>query len=226
MKTVMSKILIVEDEDSLRELIVFNLSKAGFDVLEADNANDALIFIEEFTPDLIILDVMMPGLKGTQFLQIIKRSPKFSSIPVIIISARSSESDILEGLEIGADDYITKPFSMKVLIAKIKILLRRVQKKDENVIEYKGIYVDLETHKVFINNREISLTYKEFELLIFFLKHPKKVFSRSQLLSNIWGYDADLYTRTVDSHISSLRKKLEEKGDLIKSLPKVGYILE
>jgi len=222
----MSKILIVEDEDSLRELIVFNLSKAGFDVLEADNANDALIFIEEFTPDLIILDVMMPGLKGTQFLQIIKRSPKFSSIPVIIISARSSESDILEGLEIGADDYITKPFSMKVLIAKIKILLRRVQKKDENVIEYKGIYVDLETHKVFINNREISLTYKEFELLIFFLKHPKKVFSRSQLLSNIWGYDADLYTRTVDSHISSLRKKLEEKGDLIKSLPKVGYILE
>jgi len=226
MKTVMSKILIVEDEDSLRELILFNLSKAGFDVLEADNANDALIFIEEFTPDLIILDVMMPGLKGTQFLQIIKRSPKFSSIPVIIISARSSESDILEGLEIGADDYITKPFSMKVLIAKIKILLRRVQKKDENVIEYKGIYVDLETHKVFINNREISLTYKEFELLIFFLKHPKKVFSRSQLLSNIWGYDADLYTRTVDSHISSLRKKLEEKGDLIKSLPKVGYILE
>jgi len=222
----MSKILIVEDEDSLRELIVFNLSKAGFDVLEADNANDALIFIEEFTPDLIILDVMMPGLKGTQFLQIIKRSPKFSSIPVIIISARSSESDILEGLEIGADDYITKPFSMKVLIAKIKILLRRVQKKDENVIEYKGIYADLETHKVFINNREISLTYKEFELLIFFLKHPKKVFSRSQLLSNIWGYDADLYTRTVDSHISSLRKKLEEKGDLIKSLPKVGYILE
>jgi len=129
MKTVMSKILIVEDEDSLRELILFNLSKAGFDVLEADNANDALIFIEEFTPDLIILDVMMPGLKGTQFLQIIKRSPKFSSIPVIIISARSSESDILEGLEIGADDYITKPFSMKVLIAKIKILLRRVQKK-------------------------------------------------------------------------------------------------
>lgn len=222
----MSKILIVEDEDSLRELIVFNLTKAGYDVIEADNANDALILIEEITPDLIILDIMMPGLKGTQFLQIIKRSPRFSSIPVIIISARSSESDILEGFEIGADDYITKPFSMKVLIAKIKILLRKKQEKTENIIEYKGIIVDLEKYKVFLNNKEITLTYKEFELLVFFLKHPKKVFSRSQLLSNIWGYDADIFTRTVDSHVSSLRKKLEDKGNLIKSLPKVGYLLD
>lgn len=222
----MNKILVVEDEDSLRELIVFNLTKAGFDVVESENANDALIFIEEITPDLIILDIMMPGLKGTQLLQLLKKSPKFSSIPVIIISARSSESDIVEGLELGADDYITKPFSMKVLIAKVKILLRRLQKKEENTIEYKGIYVDLEKYKVFVDTREISLTYKEFELLVFLLKHPKKVFSRAQLLSNIWGYDADIFTRTVDSHISSLRKKLEEKGDLIKSLPKVGYVLE
>lgn len=222
----MNKILVVEDEDSLRELIVFNLTKAGFDVVESENANDALIFIEEITPDLIILDIMMPGLKGTQLLQILKKSPKFSSIPVIIISARSSESDIVEGLELGADDYITKPFSMKVLIAKIKILLRRIQKKEDNFLEYKGIYIDLEKYKVYVDSKEISLTYKEFELLAFLLKHPKKVFSRAQLLSNIWGYDADIFTRTVDSHISSLRKKLEDKGDLIKSLPKVGYVLE
>jgi len=222
----MNKILIVEDEDALRELIAFNLTKAGYDVIESENANDALIFIEEITPDLIILDVMMPGLKGTQLLQLLKRSPKFSNIPVIIISARSSESDIVEGLELGADDYITKPFSMKVLIAKIKILLRKKQEKTENIIEYKGIIVDLEKYKVFLNNKEITLTYKEFELLVFFLKHPKKVFSRSQLLSNIWGYDADIFTRTVDSHVSSLRKKLEDKGNLIKSLPKVGYLLD
>ncbi|MGB9731657.1 MULTISPECIES: response regulator [Calditerrivibrio] len=222
----MNKILIVEDEDALRELIAFNLTKAGYDVIESENANDALIFIEEITPDLIILDIMMPGLKGTQLLQLLKRSPKFSHIPVIIISARSSESDIVEGLELGADDYITKPFSMKVLVAKIKILLRKKQEKTENIIEYKGIIVDLEKYKVFLNNKEITLTYKEFELLVFFLKHPKKVFSRSQLLSNIWGYDADIFTRTVDSHVSSLRKKLEDKGNLIKSLPKVGYVLD
>jgi two-component system phosphate regulon response regulator PhoB len=225
-KTAMNKILIVEDEDALRELIAFNLTKAGYDVIESENANDALIFIEEITPDLIILDIMMPGLKGTQLLQLLKRSPKFSHIPVIIISARSSESDIVEGLELGADDYITKPFSMKVLVAKIKILLRKKQEKTENIIEYKGIIVDLEKYKVFLNNKEITLTYKEFELLVFFLKHPKKVFSRSQLLSNIWGYDADIFTRTVDSHVSSLRKKLEDKGNLIKSLPKVGYVLD
>lgn len=222
----MNRILIVEDEEALRELMSFNLTKAGYDVVEAENANDALIFLEEITPDLVILDIMMPGLKGTQFLQIMKKSPKYSYIPVIIVSARSSEPDIVEGLELGADDYITKPFSMKVLIAKVKILLRRQNKKEENIINYKGIYVDVEKYKVFVDNNEVVLTYKEFELLLFFLKHPKKVFTRSQLLSNIWGYEADLYTRTVDSHISSLRKKLENKGDLIKSIPKIGYVLE
>jgi two-component system phosphate regulon response regulator PhoB len=222
----MNRILIVEDEEALRELMSFNLTKAGYDVVEAENANDALIFLEEITPDLVILDIMMPGLKGTQFLQIMKKSPKYSYIPVIIVSARSSEADIVEGLELGADDYITKPFSMKVLIAKVKILLRRQNKKEENIINYKGIYVDVEKYKVFVENNEVVLTYKEFELLLFFLKHPKKVFTRSQLLSNIWGYEADLYTRTVDSHISSLRKKLENKGDLIKSIPKIGYVLE
>jgi len=132
-------------------------------------------------------------------------------MPVIIVSARSSEADIVEGLELGADDYITKPFSMKVLIAKVKILLRRQNKKEESIINYKGIYVDVEKYKVFVDNNEVVLTYKEFELLLFFLKHPKKVFTRSQLLSNIWGYEADLYTRTVDSHISSLRKNLKIK---------------
>ncbi|MEF3255209.1 MAG: response regulator transcription factor, partial [Deferribacterales bacterium] len=105
-------------------------------------------------------------------------------------------------------------------------LLRRVSTKQENIIHYKGIYVDMDKYKVFIDNIEVTLTYKEFELLVFLLKHPKKVFTRSQLLSNIWGYDADIFTRTVDSHISSLRKKLEEKGEIIKSIPKIGYMVE
>jgi len=177
----MNRLLIVEDEEALRELMSFNLTKAGYDVVEAENANDALIFLEEITPDLVILDIMMPGLKGTQFLQIMKKSPKYSYIPVVIVSARSSEADIVEGLELGADDYITKPFSMKVLIAKVKILLRRQNKKEESIINYKGIYVDVEKYKVFVDNNEVVLTYKEFELLLFFLKHPKKVFTRSQL---------------------------------------------
>lgn len=220
----MSKILLVEDENSLREIISFNLKKQDHVVMDTDNANDALMIIEEFVPDVILLDIMLPGLKGTQFLNLIRSNSKYLDIPVIIISAKSSEDDIVNALEAGADDYLTKPFSIKVLLAKIRVIMKRSPSTNEQkVIEYDGLVVDENDYRVFCENSEVTLTHKEFELLSLFLKHPKRVFTRNQLLSTVWGYDSDVYTRTVDSHISSLRKKLGEKGDIIKSIPKIGY---
>jgi two-component system phosphate regulon response regulator PhoB len=223
----MSKILLIEDEDSLREIITFNLKNEGHVVIDTDNANDALIIIEEFVPDLILLDIMLPGLKGTQFLNLIRSNSKYLDVPVIIISAKSSENDIVNALEAGADDYLTKPFSIKVLIAKVKVLMKRSpHARDRKVIEYDNLVVDENDYRVFCDNAEVTLTHKEFELLLLFLKHPKRVFTRNQLLSTVWGYDSDVYTRTVDSHISSLRKKLGKKGNIIKSIPKIGYKVE
>ncbi|TYB32801.1 MAG: response regulator, partial [Flexistipes sinusarabici] len=222
-----SNILLVEDEHSLREIITFNLKNAGHEVVDTDNANDALIIIEDFIPEIILLDIMLPGLKGAQFLNLIRSNPKYHDIPVIIISAKSSEDDIVRLLEAGADDYLTKPFSIKVLLAKIKVMMKRSpMATDKKIIEYHNILVDENNYRVYCNNSEITLTHKEFELLTLFLKHPRRVFTRNQLLSTVWGYESDVFTRTVDSHISSLRKKLGEKGNIIKSIPKIGYKVE
>ena len=223
----MAKILLVEDEDDLRELLTFNLQHAGHSLVGTDNANDALMLLEEFLPDLILLDIMLPGLKGDQFLKLIRSNGKFAQIPVIIISAKSSEDDIVRLLEVGADDYLTKPFSMKVLLAKVPIMLKRSGGEGTGALaSYADISIDETKHKAFVADRELTLTHKEFELLMLFVKHPRRVFTRNQLLTTIWGYDADVYTRTVDSHISTLRKKLGEAGRIIKSIPKIGYKAE
>ncbi|MGA1861729.1 winged helix-turn-helix domain-containing protein [Deferribacter thermophilus] len=223
----MSTILIVEDEGALREVISFNLSNAGFNCIEAENANDAIIIMDQIVPDLILLDLMLPGLKGTQFLKIIKFDEKFKKIPVIIISAKDEEQSIVEHLELGAIDYITKPFSIRVLIAKVKKFLKMNQIDDESdKLQFKEIALDEKKAKVFIDNEEINLTYKEFLLLKLLLKNPGRVYTREELLTHIWGYDADLFTRTVDAHVASLRKKLGNYGNLIKTVPKIGYKLE
>lgn len=222
----MNSVLIIEDEEALRDIIKFNLKKIGYTINDSANANDALIMMEEFLPDIILLDLMLPGLKGETFLSLIKKNNRFSHIPVIVISAKNKEEDIVKCLEAGADDYMTKPFSMQILIAKINTILRRYSSNSDQRNEYEGIVVDEENYRIFIDDKELELTHKEYMLLSFFIKHPKQVFTRNQLLSNIWGYESDVYTRTVDSHISSLRKKLEEKGPLIKSIPKIGYKFE
>ncbi len=223
----MAKILLVEDEEALREVVTFNVRNAGHDVVETDNANDALMLLDDFLPDLILLDIMLPGLKGDQFLSLIRANGKFEKIPVIIISAKSSEEDIVRLLEAGADDYLTKPFSIKVLLAKVLVILKRSQADDHGkFIEYAEMSIDEINHKAFVGGQEIVLTNKEFELLLLFIKHPRRVFTRNQLLNTIWGYDADVFTRTVDSHISTLRKKLGEAGQVIKSIPKIGYKVE
>jgi two-component system phosphate regulon response regulator PhoB len=220
------KVLVVEDEANLREILKFNLEKEGYLTEAAMDANEALIFLDEFMPDIILLDLMLPGLKGIQFLKLIKENPKYKHIPIVVVSAKNSESDIVNALESGADDYITKPFSIKILLTKLKIILKRQTILESKTILYQGIELDESIRKAKIDGEEISLTHKEFELLSLFLSNPKRVFTRNQLLSNIWGYDSDVYTRTVDSHISSLRKKLGSKGDIIKSVPKIGYKVE
>ncbi len=218
----MFNILIIEDEEAIANLIEFNLKKEGFKTIIAENANYAILLLKDFIPNLIILDLMLPGLQGEDFLKLIKTKQEYKDIAVVILSAKSQESVITKLLSEGADDYIVKPFSIKVLIAKIKALLRRIEKKD-NKIKFNGIELDLDTFSAYSDNKVLDLTAKEFELLSLFLSNPNKVFSREELFTKIWGYDSQIQTRTLDAHISSLRKKLGPKANIIKSKPKIGY---
>jgi len=218
----MFNILVVEDEETISHLIEFNLKKEGFETVVAEDANYAMLLLKDFVPHLIILDLMLPGLQGEDFLRLLKSKNEYKDIAVIILSAKSQESVITELLADGADDYIVKPFSVKVLIAKIKALLRRIEKKD-NILIYDGIKLDLNTFSAYLDNKKLDLTTKEFELLSLFLSNSNKIFSREELFTKIWGYDSQAQTRTVDVHISSLRKKLGSKANIIKSKPKVGY---
>ncbi len=222
----MKKILIIEDEAPLRELMEFNLEKEGFAITGAPDANFALQAIEDMEYHLILLDLMLPGLQGIDFLKIIRNKEKFQNIPVMIISAKNSEDDIVKGLDAGADDYLTKPFSIHVLNAKVKAMMRRHKGYLSNNLSHKGITINMDEHKVLVDENEVHLSSKEFQLLTILLQNPGKVFTRSQLLNSVWGYDAEVYTRTVDVHISSLRKKLKDRGCVVQSLPKIGYRME
>lgn len=222
----MKRILVIEDEPDIQELIVFNLKTNGYDAIGTDNANDALIHVEDVQFDLIVLDLMLPGLQGTQFLKILRNMDRVADTAVMIVSAKNTENDVVAGLDAGADDYLTKPFSVKVLLARINALLRRTKESGRSEISHSGITINTETHRVNVDGNDIHLARKEHELLLLFLQNPEKVFTRNQLLNTIWGYDADIYTRTVDAHVSSLRKKLGEKGQLIRSVPKIGYRME
>jgi len=221
----LNNILVVEDEEELRNLLVFNLEREGFKALGVENANEALIAIEHSPCDLILLDLMLPGLNGIEFLRIIRNKDRARNIPVIIVSAKNREPDIVNALESGADDYVTKPFSMKVLVARVNALLRRAGGGD-SPITCGSITLDLKSHRVTADGEEITLTKKEFELLRLFMANPGRVFTRTQLLNAIWGYESDVFTRTVDAHVSSLRKKLGKDGKRIRSIPKIGYKLD
>lgn len=222
----MIKILVIEDHEEMSDLIKFNLEQKGYEVICSADANDGLIHLENFNPDVILLDLMLPGLKGIDFLAIVRNNKKYQHIPVIIISAKNTENDIIKGLEAGADDYLTKPFSMSILAAKVKAILRRTPAMENKIISESGIEIDTVNYTVRSEEGDIILTNKEYELLLIFLKNPKRVFTRNQLLNAVWGYDTDVYSRTVDTHISSLRKKLGDKGRIIKSVPKIGYRAE
>tara|TARA_B100000902_G_C27265871_1_gene893466 strand:+ start:291 stop:965 length:675 start_codon:yes stop_codon:yes gene_type:complete len=224
----MINILVIEDDVSIREIINYNLSNK-FSVLTADNAEEGLEICEEKKIDLILLDWMLPGMSGLSFLRTIKKKQLTSSIPVIFITAKNEEEDKLAGFTSGADDYLSKPFSHKELMLRVEAVIRRsYPEKFAKSLDYKDISIDLKSHKAFRSKAEIKLSPKEFDLLKHFLINPKQVFSREQLLDQIWGLDSDLEIRTVDVHIRRLRKAINLQGfsPFIRTVRSAGYSLD
>ena len=207
-----STILVVEDEPAIQELIAVNLSFAGHKVLRAFDADQAQTLIRAELPDLILLDWMLPGTSGLAVARKLRNDERTRAVPVIMLTAKGSEQDKVDGLEAGADDYITKPFSPKELMARIKAVLRRAPQLTDDVIDVGGLKLDPVTHRLSGNSQSLQIGPTEFRLLHFFMTHPERVFSRSQLLDQVWGDHVFVEERTVDVHIRRLRKALEPSG--------------
>lgn len=218
------KILVVDDESRMRKLVKDFLVKKNFDVLEAGDGEEAEeIFFREKDIALIILDVMMPKLDGWQVCEDIRT---YSKVPIIMLTARADEKDELKGFELGVDEYISKPFSPKILVARVEAILRRTnQTTKTEVLSYGGIEVDKSAHQVFIDGKPVDLSYKEFELLTYFVENKGIALSRERILNSVWNYDYFGDARTIDTHVKKLRSKMGEKGDLIKTIWGMGYKL-
>ncbi|HHF4334863.1 phosphate regulon transcriptional regulator PhoB [Haemophilus influenzae] len=201
------KILIVEDECAIREMIALFLSQKYYDVIEASDFKTAINKIKE-NPKLILLDWMLPGRSGIQFIQYIKKQESYAAIPIIMLTAKSTEEDCITCLNAGADDYITKPFSPQILLARIEAVWRRIYEQQNQFIQIDELSIDENAQRVFFQQQEINLSSTEFKLLHFFMRHPEKVYSREQLLNRIWHNDLEVEYRTVDSYIRRLRRNL------------------
>lgn len=219
----MANILIVEDEKNMQAIIAEYMRRGGHTCFMADDGVDALMLLKNNPMDLMILDIMMPHLDG---FSVCKMAREMSNLPIIMLTAKSSEDDKLKGYDLGADDYMTKPFSPKVLLAKVNALLRRSSAAPADTISAGKISITPASHKVFLDGQEITLTHKEYELLYFFVSNPGQIFSREQLLNRIWGYDFEGTTRTVDTHIKTLRQKLGDESKYIVTLIRSGYKFE
>jgi two-component system phosphate regulon response regulator PhoB len=221
-------ILVVEDEPSQREVLSYNFESEGFLVTKAENGDDALMFVRENAPDIIVLDWMLPGVSGIEICRRLKSRPETRNIPVIMLSARSEEVDRVRGLETGADDYVVKPYSVGELIARVRTQLRRVRPASVGqVLSFEDIKLDAETHKVSRAENPLKLGPTEFRLLSTFMEKPGRVWSREQLLDRVWGRDIYVDTRTVDVHIGRLRKALCTHGgeDPVRTIRGAGYAL-
>ena len=219
-------ILVVDDESRMRKLVKDFLKREDYTVLEAGDGMEAMdIFYANKEIDLMILDVMMPKMDGWQVCREIRNIP--SNIPIIMLTARSSEQDELQGFELGVDEYISKPFSPKILAARVSAILRRTAGSGEgDVLEAGGIHVDKAAHEVKIDGENIELSFKEFELLTYFMENQGIALSREKILNNVWNYDYCGDARTIDTHVKKLRSKLGEKGDYIKTIWGMGYKFE
>lgn len=220
----MSEVIIVEDDDSIRELISYALTSSGFNVKSMESADKLYDELNKEIPSLIILDIMLPGEDGISILK--KINSDYKKIPVIIVSAKGNEMDKIKALDTGADDYITKPFSVLELVSRVKAVLRRCEKDKNDIIKIKDITIDLNRRKVLVGDEDIILTYKEFELLIFLANNKGYVLSRDKIVETIWGFEFSGESRTVDMHIKTLRKKLKDSGSIIKTIRNVGYKIE
>ena len=218
------KILVVDDESRMRKLVKDFLIKNNFSVLEAENGEQAMdIFFDDKEISLIILDVMMPKMDGWQVCREIRQ---YSKVPIIMLTAKSDERDELLGFELGVDEYISKPFSPKILVARVEAVLRRVNATDEEIVEIGGIVLDKAAHQVKIDGVSIDLSFKEFELLTYFIVNKGVALSREKILNNVWNYDYFGDARTIDTHVKKLRSKMGEKGDYIKTIWGMGYKFE
>lgn len=221
-----SKILLVEDEPAIREMVVMALERAGLEILEAGDAREAENVLAEGLPDLILLDWMLPGTSGIELARRLRREEYTREVPIIMLTARSEEDDRVRGLEVGADDYVSKPFSTRELVARIKAVLRRSGGADEEgVISVEDLQLDTASHRVSANGEAVEMGPTEFRLLQFFMSHPERVYSRAQLLDRVWGRNAFVEERTVDVHIRRLRKALSDHGHdrLIQTVRGTGY---
>lgn len=225
-----TSVLIVEDEVAIVTLLRYNLEREGFRVYSTGDGEEAVAMVKDYKPDIIVLDWMLPSMSGVDVCKQLRWNPETKSIPIIMLSARGEEGDRIKGLDSGADDYLTKPFSPAELIARIRAIFRRFRPSlSEKTLSFAGISMDVAGHKVTRNNQEVHLSPTEFSLLRYLLEHPGRVFSREQLLDAVWGHDIYVELRTVDVHVRRLRKGLDYDGkqpDLIRTVRSAGYALE
>ncbi len=224
------KILVVEDEPDIRKLVNYNLAQEHFRVLEAEDGEQGLKMVQRERPDLVILDLMLPGLSGMELCKILRERHETEKLPVLMLTAKAGEADRIVGLEMGADDYLAKPFSPRELVARVRAVLRRVESAKQPdhppIYDKGGLKIDFSTYEVFARGRSVKLTLKEFELLRFLVQNPNRVLSRDQLLDRVWGGETFVTPRTVDVHVRRLRKAIEKddsKPEWILTLRGVGY---
>jgi DNA-binding response OmpR family regulator len=223
-------ITIVEDEEDIVKLVSHHLKREGFKVKEFHNGRDFLSYIESVVPDLAVLDIMLPGIDGLEICRILKNKSTTASVPIIMLTAKASEADVVVGLELGADDYIVKPFSPRELVARVKTVLRRTGTKESegNIIKVGPLTINTEKYEVSVDNEKVLLTTTEFKILEVLADGKGRVFTRDQLLKKkrLWGDDKLVYDRTIDVHIKNLREKLGPAGNMIKTVRSIGYKLE
>ena len=219
------KVFIVEDEPDLRDTLKYNLENEGFSVEAFSNGEDFLSLVDKNKPNLVILDLMLPGLSGLDVCRKLRSNDNYDGIGIVMLTAKSEEIDRIVGFELGADDYVTKPFSVRELILRVKVLLKKRTDDgaNEQILEFGPILMNLDAHEVSIDGKIVNLTALEFKLLKHLLKRKGRVQTRDQLLGDVWGYSSEVTTRTVDTHIKRLREKLGEPGDLIQTIRGVGY---
>lgn len=219
----MPTILIVEDELDLQQILAYNLEHAGYAVRVAGTGREALLLAQEDPPQLVLLDLMLPDMPGTQICKQLKEDPRTQAVPVVMLTARGEESDRVLGFELGADDYVVKPFSVRELLLRTQAILRRHAVPTEDVLAVRELRLDRAAHRVWAEEREIKLTALEFRLLQLLLEERGRVLTRGLLLEKVWNIDAEITTRTVDTHVKRLREKLGSSGDYIETVRGVGY---
>ena len=223
-------ILVVDDEKDIVELVAYNLEREGYQIAKAYDGHQALRYIRENQPDLVILDLMLPGISGLEICRLIRKKPETEGLPIIMLTAKSDSVDKIMGLEIGADDYLTKPFNVRELLARVRAVLRRweirAELEDVDKVSFKGLAIDFRTYEVTVEGKKVDLGPTELKLLRFFIMHPGRVYTRDQLLDHVWGNESFVEPRTVDVHVSRLRAEIEqdkENHEYILTVRGIGY---